>query len=210
MLCLHAVTDEGRNPLEDDDESGIRLRTFGVRSSSHAPRANGTPHETILEFVQKAPEDNQWDIDKREFDEMIATKKESAPGPDGIPYSIDRCAGGLRSHSLFNAYESVLEGGAVPTQFAASRTVFIPKSSNVDDKGLIVRSPHALLPLTLCKCEWKIIAAAICFVLHRYSMRRIHPAQRCDSTRQMTDNIFEVETTALRILHAQHVILAFS
>ena len=140
---------------------------------------------------------------------MIATKKESAPGPDGIPYSIYRCAGGLRSHFLFNADKRVLEGGAVPTHFASSRTVFIPKSSNVDDNGLIVRSPYVLRPLTLCKCEWKIISAAICFVLHRYSMRRIHPAQRCDSTRQMADNIFEVETTALRIWHAQHVILVF-
>ena len=37
---------------------------------------------------QRAPDDVQWEIDKREFDEMMATKKESAPGPDGIPYSI--------------------------------------------------------------------------------------------------------------------------
>ena len=28
-------------------------------------------------------------------------------------------------------------------------------------------------------------------------MRCLHPAQRCVSTRQMTDNIFEMETTAV-------------
>ena len=44
---------------------------------------------------------------------MIAAKKESSPGPDGIPGSIYRCAGGLGSHFLFNAYKRVLEGGAV-------------------------------------------------------------------------------------------------
>ena len=40
----------------------------------------------------------------------------------------DKCAGGLGSHFLFNAYRSVVEGGSVSTHFAASRTVFIPKS----------------------------------------------------------------------------------
>ena len=97
---------------------------------------------------------------------MIATTKESAPGPgpDGIPYGIHRCAGGLGS-SIYDAYKCVLEGGAVPTHCAASRTIFIPKSSTVDDNGirphlsmasrfgLIVRSPVALRPLTLCNCE---------------------------------------------------------
>ena len=91
----------------------------------------------------------------------------------------------------------MLEGGAVPTLFAASRTVFIPKSSTVDDNGLIVRPPDALRPLTLCNCDCKIVTTAICVGLHGYSIRCIHPAQRCISSNQMTDNIFEVGTTAL-------------
>ena len=37
----------------------------------------------------------------------------------------------------------------------------------------------------------------ICFGLHRYSIRCNRPAQRCISSRQMSDNIFEVETTAV-------------
>ena len=49
----------------------------------------------------------------------------------GFPCSICRCAGGLGSQFLFNVFQRVLEGGAVPTHFAASRTVFIPKSSDV-------------------------------------------------------------------------------
>ena len=57
----------------------------------------------------------------------------------------------VRWWSMLNdAFQRVLEGGAVPTHFAASRTRFIPKSSTVDDNGLIVRSSDALRPLTLC------------------------------------------------------------
>ena len=77
----------------------------------------------------------------------MATKKESSP--DGIPYSFYRCAGGLGSQVLFNAYKHVLEGGTIPALFAESRTVFIPKSSHVHNDGRIVRSPEALRPLTL-------------------------------------------------------------
>ena len=60
-----------------------------------------------------------------------------------------------------------------------------------------VRYPDALRPLTLCNCDCKILTTAICRGLHSYTMRCIHPSQRCISSRQKTDNIFEGETTAL-------------
>ena len=100
MLCLHAITDEDGCPLGDEDESGTRLctqwcRIFESRTEDERHHAD----ETILEFVQKAPEDIQWTIGKQEFDEMIATKTDSAPGIDGVPHGICRCAGGLGSTS---------------------------------------------------------------------------------------------------------------
>ena len=72
-----------------------------------------------------------------------------------------------------------------------------PKTSDTDDLGRIVRSPDALRPLTLCNFDCKILTSAICRRLHRYTMRCIHTSQRCISSRQMTDNIFEIESTAL-------------
>ena len=124
-----------------------------------------------LGYVQKAPDDIRWVIDKNEFDELIATKNESAPGPDGIPYRFYRCAGGLGSQFLCNAYKHVIEGGLVPALFASSGTVLIPKSSDVDNNGRIVRSPTAI-----CRgLQWHTSI----------------------SSRQMTDNIFEIETTTL-------------
>ena len=41
------------------------------------------------------------------------------------------------------------------SRFAASRSVFILKTSTIDDNGRIVRSPAALRPLTLCNCDCK-------------------------------------------------------
>ena len=93
-------------------------------------------------------------IDQAEFDDLRTLKKDSAPGLDGIPYGAYRCAGGLGSKFLFNAKRAVLEGSTIPDCFAESRTVSIPKTSDIDDNGRIIRSPDALRPLTLCNFEF--------------------------------------------------------
>ena len=140
--------------------------------------------------------------------------------PTGVP-------GGLGSQFLFNAYKYLLEGGTVPEHFAESRTVFIHKTSDIDDNGRMDRSHDVLCALMLCNCDYKLLTSAICRGLHWYTMRwhnifeiettalahvacapqesgilltdfaAIHPSQRCISSRQTTDNIFESETTAL-------------
>ena len=92
----------------------------------------------------------------------MAAKKESAPGPDGIPYSLHRCGEGLGSQFLFNAYKHVLEV-VLSLRFSSKvRTIFIPKYSDVDNGWRIVRSPEALRPLTLINCDCKILTKAIC------------------------------------------------
>ena len=105
ILSLHAVTDGNGHPLENEDESGRRLCEYW--SKIFEARVPGEQHhcyETILEYVQKTPDDIRWETDKNEFDELLATK-ESAPGPDGIPYSLYRCAGGLGSTLLVKVHQ---------------------------------------------------------------------------------------------------------
>ena len=134
VLCLSVVTDEEGHPLENEDESGRRLCEYwGTIFKARVEGPRHHQYENFLRFVQKAPDDIRWTIDKTEFDELTAMKKDSAPGPDGIPYGAYRCAGNLGSQFLFNAHRAPLKGGAVPDHFAESRTVFIPKTSDIDD-----------------------------------------------------------------------------
>ena len=86
---------------------------------------------------------------------------------------------------------------AFPDWFAESRTVFITKTSYIDDNGRIIRSPDDLRPLTLCNSDCKLLTSALCRGLIWYNIRCTHPSQRCIYSRPMTDNIFEIETTAL-------------
>ena len=95
------------------------------RHAREGPRHH--QHEDILRYVQQAPDDISWTVDQDEFDDLLALQKDSAPGPDGIPYGAYRCAGGLGSMFLFSAYRVLLEGRAIPDCFAQSRTVFIPR-----------------------------------------------------------------------------------
>ena len=86
-------------------------------------RAKGPRHhqyENVLRYVQKAPDDICWVTDKNEFDELMATKKESAPGSDGIPNSFYRCAGGLGSAGSVQRIQTCAGGWYYSCAFAES------------------------------------------------------------------------------------------
>ena len=148
--------------LEDEEESGSRLCTCWSRIFEALLEEEQRPlHETILRHVQKELGNLPWTMDRQCFDDLNATKKEFAPDPDGIPDSFHRCAGGLGSQFLFNAYEFAVEGGDISQHFAASRIVFIAKSAVANEDGKFFRSRDALRPLTLCNYDYKIITSAM-------------------------------------------------
>ena len=85
--------------------------------------------------------------------------------PMGIPKSLYRCAGGLGSQFLFKAYKHVIEGGPIRTLFASSRTVIIPKSSDVDNSGPF-----------FCEIAERFTSVDTAIVTARFSLRRFSEA----------------------------------
>ena len=76
MLCLHAVSDEDGHPLENEDESGRRFCEYwGTIVQARIEGERPDCHETILSYVQKAPDNSCWEKDRTEFDELFAIKK---------------------------------------------------------------------------------------------------------------------------------------
>ena len=201
VLSLSDVTDEEGHSLENEDESERRLCEYWgtiFQAREEGPRHH--QHEDILRYVQQAPDDISWTADQAELDDLLALKIDSAPGPDGIPCGAYRCAGGLGSQFLFNAYRALLEGGAVPDHFAESRTVFfIPKTPDIDDSVRIIRSPDALRPLTLCNCNCKLLTSAVCRGLHWYTMRCIHTSQ-WRAVNQIHSSLFSLPLFSLYFL----------
>ena len=77
MFCLHAVTDEDCHPLKTKMDQAGDYVIIGVQFFRHAPKVRDITNVKLSQdFVQKAPDDIRWII---EFDELMVTKKESAP-----------------------------------------------------------------------------------------------------------------------------------
>ena len=67
----------------------------------------------LLRYVQKFPE-SDFQIDFPTFVKILETKTDSAPGPDGIPYSAWRYAPESVQKALFDAYSLWLQTGYLP------------------------------------------------------------------------------------------------
>ena len=101
--------------------SGIfRARDYGIPAGQA---------DTMLSFVVPALREMNWAIELSALEKMLASKRESAPGPDGLPYSVYRSAGGVGAAFPCATYEAVLMGAAVLAGFCAlcsSPIVVIP------------------------------------------------------------------------------------
>ena len=119
--------------------------------------------------------------------DLLASKRESALALMDCLTVFFRCAGCIGAQFLFAAYQATVQAAALSQGFGAGPAVF-PKSGEVNAQGLLIRSPGSLRPLTLCNCDCKILTAAVCSGLRRYSVECIHPSQRCVTQRIMTED----------------------
>ena len=154
-------------------------------------------HEDVLRYVQQAPDDICWTIDQAEFDDLLCIKKNRLLAlTEFLPTSTDVLVAWVRSSSLMFIKLSWKE------------VLFLIVLLNVGRSS----SPRLLTSMTLeglfdllmrfARWHYAIVIANFLHLpsvrgLHWYTMRCIHLSQRCISSRQMTDNIFEIETTAL-------------
>ena len=67
-----------------------------------------------------------------EFIELIDSKKEAGPGPDGFSYAAWETAGTDRKRILYNSYCGIMRYGSCPPDFNHALLVFIGKASNND------------------------------------------------------------------------------
>ena len=140
-------------------------------------------YDTFLRYVQKALDDIRWEIDRNEFDELMAIKNESPPVLDEIPESLYGCAGGLGSQFLFHAYIHVPE-----VVLSSLRYLLKPRLCWLQSPPTSTTMEGSWDHSEALRPRWG---------LHLDTMRCIRPSQRRISAKHMTDDIFEIETTAL-------------
>ena len=171
MLCLHAVADEDGHPLENKMNQAEGYVIIGVQSFRRALKAKGTTTmRTSCDTFRKLLMTSAGKSTKTSLTNSLRHRR----NPLQALMRFRSAVTGVRGdwvRRFYSTRTNMVEGGTVPALFAESRTVFIPKSSDVDNNGRIVRSPEALRPLTLCNCDCKILTTASCRGLHWYTMR---------------------------------------
>ena len=128
LCCLSVLSQMKRTTLwrmkMNQEEDFVSI---GEPFSKHAKKARDITNMKIFcDMFNKLLMTSVGLLIRLSLTTSLLKKKDSAPGPDGIPYGAYRCGGGLGSMFLFNAYRALLEGSAIPDCFAGSRSVFIP------------------------------------------------------------------------------------
>ena len=103
----------------------------------------------------------RWEATLIELEALLPRLRDSAPGPDGVPYSAWSATSSTTIHYLWQAYKALLAGDTPPVEFLASLMVFLPTGAEDSDNEEIERSADATRPLNLSNTDAKIITKLI-------------------------------------------------
>jgi hypothetical protein len=147
-----------------------------------------------MPFTQVVPKGLDWFIDRQGFGEIMARPRDSAPGPDGIPFAAWRAAGAELYDVMYDAYDSFIHGEELPEKFNECNLAFIPKGEDINDITLVARSPSTTRPISLSNTDSKYFALALNRPLAEAAKVTVHPRQRgFVQGRSLIDNVLEVE-----------------
>lgn len=104
----------------------------------------------------------------------IRSMRDSAPGPDGIPYSAWKATGVIGAQSIRDVLQHVLDGGAFPEDSCKSLMVFISKAGK---DGLVAKADE-MRPISLTNTDAKLWASLLNFGLSRCMAPCIDPVQK--------------------------------
>ena len=114
---------------------------------------------SFFDQCPKLNEDNRNNIDKdltlNDLYESLKTCKESAPGPDGIPYEIYKKFWTITGPILHNAWQYSLDIGQLPPSHLESVITLLPK------EGKDCSDIKNWRPITLSNCDLKIVTKAL-------------------------------------------------
>ena len=105
--------------------------------------------DTITAFAAQVADDFSWILTFDEFMECLSGLRDSAPGPDGIPYSAWLYSTTSTHHLLYDLYIDFITTGHLPPSFNHSNLVFLPKGSNPAASTTVSKHASNTRPLNL-------------------------------------------------------------
>jgi len=192
-ISLVAVIDADGVPLESPaSAAGLLADHWGPVFAAKSIEAEAAL--PIMQFTQAVPPGLLWTIDREGFHEVMAKPRDSAPGPDGIPFGAWRAAGPAFFDIMFAAFSSFMSGACLPEGFNDCNLAFIPKGDDPHDALLVARTPATTRPISLSNTDNKYFALALDRPLAEAATVTVHPRQRgFVHGRSLIDNVLEVE-----------------
>ncbi len=143
---------------------------------------------TFYENCPKLTEEQSTTLDReltiKELYEALSTCKDSAPGPDGIPYSVYRKYWTLTGPIILEAWKYSLGVGKLPPSHLESAITLLPK------EGKDTKDIKNWRPITLSNCDSKIITKALAIKTSKVLESIIDPSQTAYVPgRSITDNL---------------------
>lgn len=134
----------------------------------------------------------------RETFELIVKKcSDSAPGPDGIPYSAWRAALPWAVDALSGMSAHLASGGRGPTEWNWSCLVFPPKGERREDSEGIARQAVDTRPLSLKNSDNKLVCHGWLSAIKGAIVRNAAASQNgFVPTRNLVQNIVDLDTAA--------------
>jgi exonuclease III len=172
---IESISDEGRT-FKGQDEVTNGIKTFyqelykKIRTSN-----NDTNDNNFFETCPKLSEHNKQKMDDEillhDLHKALLTCKDSAPGPDGIPYSVYKVFWPQVGSILKEAWDYSVESGQLPDSHKESVITILPK------EGKDTRQIKNWRPITLTNCDAKLVTKALAMRLNPILETIIDPSQ---------------------------------
>ena len=120
---------------------------------------NTNEDKKFYERCPKLSDENRIKMDKKlelsDLERALFTCKDSAPGPDGIPYEVYKKFWSITGQTILNAWHYSVEKGILPPSHEESVITLLPK------EGKDISDIKNWRPITLSNCDSKIITKAL-------------------------------------------------
>ena len=154
---ISSINDEGKLFCTTESVMGC-IRNFYQKLYN---RSGGekVKDESFFRLCPKLSEDNSRQLDSEismeELRITLKSMKDSAPGPDGIPYSVYKKLWPILGMYIVDAWKYSVITGKLPPSYSESALTLLPKSGkNLED----IKNWR---PITLTNCDQKIITKAL-------------------------------------------------
>jgi endonuclease/exonuclease/phosphatase family metal-dependent hydrolase len=154
-------------------------------------------------YIAKLPADTNWDINKELVASVLKSRRNTAPGPDGVPICCWQAAGDFGVAVLWALVEQIMLGTAPPKDFGDSLLTFLAKGSDDPELGIGTRTCSETRPISLINCDAKVVTLVLVSPLLEVGPKIIDRIQHGGVRgRLIFDSIFTLEANMIAAARA--------